>query len=118
MLLAKISALIIALMHVYFMILEMFLWTKPLGLKIFRHDQHHAKVTKKLAMNQGLYNGFLAAGLFYGVLTSSMEFNVFFLSCVVLAGLFGGFSLNKSIFIVQGMPALVALFFNLLVTLS
>lgn len=115
MLLAKFSAGLVGLLHVYFMILEIFLWTKPIGLKTFHQDQHHAQVTEKLAMNQGLYNGFLAAGLFYGVLTSNFEFNVFFLSCVVVAGLFGGFTVNKRIFIVQGMPALVALFINLLV---
>lgn len=115
MLLAKYTAGLVALLHVYFLVLEMFLWTKPFGLKTFNNKMEFAVASKTLAANQGLYNGFLAAGLFYGIFTSNIEFVLFFLSCVVVAGVYGGFTANKKIFIFQAMPALVSLFINLLV---
>jgi putative membrane protein len=115
MFLAKFTATLVGLLHVYLMLLEMFFWTKPLGLKVFRQSPQHAQITKKLAMNQGLYNGFLATGLFYGVLTTNFEFTVFFLLCVVIAGLFGGITVNKRIMIIQSLPALVSLIIQLTV---
>ena len=101
--------LLVALLHVYFLVLEMFLWTRPLGLKTFRNTPEKAEATRVLAANQGLYNGFLAAGLVYGVATGSREFCLFFLACVVVAGLYGAYSVNKRIFFVQALPALLAI---------
>ena len=101
--------LLVALLHLYFLVLEMFLWTKPLGLKVFRQTPEKAAASRVLAANQGLYNGFLAAGLIYGVATGSREFVLFFLACVVVAGAYGAWSVNKRIFFVQALPALVAI---------
>ena len=100
---------VVALLHLYFLVLEMFLWTRPLGLRTFRNTPEKAKVTRVLAANQGLYNGFLAAGLLYAVATGSREFALFFLACVVVAALYGAYSVNKRIFFAQGVPALAAL---------
>lgn len=100
---------LVALLHLYFVVLEMFLWTRPLGLKTFRNTPENAEITRVLAANQGLYNGFLAAGLLYGVATGSREFVVFFLLCVVAAGAYGAWSVNRRIFFVQAVPALAAL---------
>ena len=101
--------LLVAAMHLYFLVLEMFLWTRPLGLRAFRNTPEKAELTRVLAANQGLYNGFLAAGLLYAVATGSREFALFFLACVVVAALYGAWSVNKRIFMVQGVPALAAL---------
>lgn len=101
--------LLVALLHLYFLVLEMFLWTKPVGLKVFRQSVEKAEQSKVLAANQGLYNGFLASGLLYGVATGSREFELFFLACVVVAGLYGAASVNKRIFLVQALPALLAM---------
>ncbi|MCA0393578.1 MAG: DUF1304 domain-containing protein [Proteobacteria bacterium] len=101
--------LLVAALHLYFLALEMFLWTRPLGLKTFRNTPEKAEATRVLAANQGLYNGFLAAGLVYGVATGSREFCLFFLACVVVAGLYGAYSVNKRIFFVQALPALLAI---------
>ena len=100
---------LVALLHLYFLVLEMFLWTRPLGLKTFRNTPEKAEITRVLAANQGLYNGFLAAGLFYAIATNSREFALFFLACVVVAALYGAYSVNKRIFLVQALPALLAL---------
>ena len=100
---------LVALLHLYFLVLEMFLWTKPIGLKTFRNTPEKAETTRVLAANQGLYNGFLAAGLFYAIAAGSREFALFFLACVVVAALYGAYSVNKRIFIVQGVPAIAAL---------
>ena len=100
---------LVALLHLYFLVLEMFLWTRPLGLRTFRNTPEKAELTRVLAANQGLYNGFLAAGLLYAVATGSREFALFFLACVVVAALYGAWSVNKRIFVVQGVPALAAL---------
>ena len=91
---------VVALLHLYFLVLEMFLWTRPLGLKTFRNTPEKAETTRVLAANQGLYNGFLAAGLLYGMATGSREFALFFLGCVVVAALYGAYSVNKRIFFV------------------
>ena len=106
---AMVLVVLVALLHLYFLVLEMFLWTRPLGLKTFRNTPEKAEITRVLAANQGLYNGFLAAGLLYAVATGSREFALFFLACVVVAGLYGAYSVNKRIFLVQALPALLAL---------
>lgn len=100
---------LVALLHGYFLVLEMFLWTKPLGLKTFRNTPEKAETTRVLAANQGLYNGFLAAGLLWGLLTLQWNVVVFFLLCVIVAALYGAWSVNKRIFFVQGLPAIAAL---------
>ena len=106
---ASVLLVLVALLHLYFLVLEMFLWNKPLGLKTFRNTPEKAETTRVLAANQGLYNGFLAAGLFYAAVTGSREFAVFFLLCVVIAGAYGAYSVNKRIFFVQELPAIVGL---------
>ena len=107
--LAQILVVLVALLHLYFLVLEMFLWTRPLGLKTFRNSPEKAETTRVLAANQGLYNGFLAAGLFWGLFTAQWNVVVFFLSCVIVAALYGAYSVNKRIFFVQGVPAIGAL---------
>ena len=106
---AIVLILLVALLHLYFLVLEMFLWTKPLGLKTFRLTREVAEQSKVLAANQGLYNGFLAAGLVYGLATGSREFCLFFLACVVVAGAYGAATVSRKILFVQALPALLAL---------
>ena len=106
---ALLLLVLVALLHLYFLLLEMVLWTRPLGLKTFRNTPEKAEATRVLAANQGLYNGFLAAGLLYAAITGSREFAVFFLLCVVVAGAYGAYSVNKRIFFVQALPAIVGL---------
>jgi len=108
---ARIAVVVVALLHVWFLVLEMFLWTKPLGLRTFGQSAEDAERTRVLAANQGLYNGFLAAGLFWGasVGDAGRPIDVFFLACVLVAGLYGGATASRSILIVQALPALVAL---------
>jgi len=108
-LIAVILVLLVALLHLYFLVLEMFLWTRPLGLRVFRQSAEKAEASKVLAANQGLYNGFLAAGLLYGAATGSREFELFFLGCVIVAGFYGAATVSRRIFFVQGVPALLAL---------
>ncbi len=110
-LIATLAVLIIAALHAYFLVLEMFLWTKPTGLRTFGMTPEQAKATAPLAANQGLYNGFLAAGLLWGVLLGSAGFNVrvFFLLCVIVAGVFGAATAKRSILFIQALPALIAL---------
>ena len=100
---------IVAILHVYFLILEMFLWTKPLGLKAFRQTLESAEATKVLAANQGLYNGFLAAGLLWGLTLGEHGFEVFFLSCVVVAGVYGAATASRAILFIQALPAAIGL---------
>ena len=104
---------IVALLHVYFLVLEMFLWTKPLGLKTFRNSQEKANDSAILAANQGLYNGFLAAGLFWGLLhpapALAFQIKVFFLLCVIVAGAYGAATVSRRILYVQAAPAALAL---------
>lgn len=106
---AIIAGLCVALLHVYILVLEMVLWTRPLGLKTFRNTLEKAQATRVLAANQGLYNGFLAAGLFWGALQARADVLSFFLGCVVVAGCYGAYSVNRRIFFVQALPALIAL---------
>lgn len=110
-LVANIVIAIIALLHIYFLVLEMFLWDKPAGLRAFGQSQQAATASKVLAANQGLYNGFLAAGLFWGLILGGNGFGVkvFFLSCVLVAGLYGGATASRKILAVQAAPAAVGL---------
>jgi putative membrane protein len=103
---------LVAVEHAWFLVLEMFLWTRPLGLKTFRQSAEKAHASRALAANQGLYNGFLAAGLFWSLVAPpEMEFalKVFFLACVVVAGVFGALTVSRRILALQGGPAAVAL---------
>ncbi|GLX84500.1 membrane protein [Thalassotalea loyana] len=113
-LLANIFTLWVALSHVGILILEMFFWNHPVGQKIFSMTPEVAESSAVLAMNQGLYNGFLAAGLFWGLLKGRLDIKVFFLGCVIVAGIFGGITAKTSIIFTQGLPALIALIFVLL----
>lgn len=102
---------LVAIIHLYILVLEMVLWDKPAGRKAFGLSADFARQSKTLAANQGLYNGFLAVGLIYGLLAASSgyEFKLFFLVCVLVAGLFGGLTASKKILYVQAAPAILAL---------
>jgi putative membrane protein len=102
---------LVAFLHLYFLVLEMFLWTRPLGLKTFGLTPEFAAASKTLAANQGLYNGFLAAGLVWGLLLGAAgnPVRIFFLACVIVAGVFGAITANRKILWVQALPAAVAL---------
>ena len=104
---------LVALLHAYFLVLEMFLWDKPKGLKTFGNTPEKAAITKVLAANQGLYNGFLAAGLLVGLWLgdAGFAFKVFFLLCVLIAGVYGAATVSKKILYVQAVPAALALIF-------
>ena len=105
--------LIVALLHFSFMTLEMFFWTKPLGLEIFKQTLEKANDSAVLAANQGLYNGFLAAGLMWGLLAPNVgtarQFKIFFLLCVIVAGMYGAKTVGRNIFFIQALPAILAL---------
>lgn len=111
--LINIIVFLIAGLHIWFFILEMFLWQKPLGRKTFHLTSEFAQQSARLAMNQGLYNGFLAAGLLWSLFTANpveaFHLQFFFLSCVFVAGAFGAMTVSWRIFFIQGTPALVAL---------
>ena len=104
---------VVALEHLWFLVLEMFLWRKPLGLRTFRHTEEQARASAALAANQGLYNGFLAAGLLWGIFAAPADFaisiKVFFLACVVVAGVFGAITVSRRMLWLQAAPAAVAL---------
>jgi putative membrane protein len=112
-LLSDILVAAVALLHIFFVVLEMFLWTRPYGLKTFGNTREQAETMAVLAANQGLYNGFLAAGLIWSLMVWSrlFEFDIkmFFLGCVLVAALYGGWSVSRRILLVQGLPALLAL---------
>lgn len=110
-LIANIFTGLVALLHIYFLVLEMFLWTKPTGLRTFNLAPEFAQASKTLAANQGLYNGFLAAGLLWGVFApvAGYPFKVFFLGCVIVAGLYGAATVGRKILFVQALPGLIAL---------
>jgi putative membrane protein len=107
-LLANILVAVVALLHLGFLYLEMFLWDKPRGLRTFNMTAEVAKQSKTLAMNQGLYNGFLAAGLIWGLFEGDAV-KIFFLSCVIIAGIFGALTVSKRIFYIQAIPAILGL---------
>ena len=106
---ANVLVALVAALHVYFLILEMFFWTKPIGLKVFNQTLEAAGSSAVLAANQGLYNGFLAAGLIWALSTARPDVAIFFLCCVVVAGVFGAMTVKPRIFLVQALPALLAL---------
>lgn len=102
---------LVALLHVWFLILEMFLWDKPPGRRAFGLTAEFAAQSKVLAANQGLYNGFLAAGLIWGLWLgrNGTDIKLFFLGCVLIAGLFGGLTASRKILVIQALPALIGL---------
>jgi putative membrane protein len=110
---ANLLVALVAALHVYFLVLEMFLWTKPLGLKTFRNSPEKAQDSAVLAANQGLYNGFLAAGLIWGLVQAvpgfAFQIKVFFLLCVIVAGIYGAATVSRRILYVQAAPAALAL---------
>ena len=115
---AKVVVALVALLHLYFLVLEMFLWTKPAGRRVFRTTPEFAAASRTLAANQGLYNGFLAAGLLWGIARSGggdgSAIVLFFLACVVVAGVFGAATVSRRILWVQALPAFVAIALTLL----
>ena len=108
---ATVLVAIVALLHVWFLVLEMFLWTRPIGLRTFGQSADQAAASKVLAANQGLYNGFLAAGLLWGLWLgpAGTGVRIFFLACVVVAGVYGGLTASRKILLVQALPAAIAL---------
>ncbi len=111
---AQVLVFLIGMLHVYILVLEMFLWDKPKGLKAFGNTLEKAQLTKVLAQNQGLYNGFLAAGLFWSLFLSapfSQYVANFFLICVAIAGIYGGLTASRKIIFIQTVPAVIALIF-------
>lgn len=117
-LITNLLILLVALLHLYFLVLEMFLWDKPKGMKAFGLTPQKAAETKVLAANQGLYNGFLAAGLLWGLFQglvykgdAGLDFKVFFLLCVLVAGVYGAMTVSRKILYIQALPAALALLF-------
>jgi putative membrane protein len=110
-LIADVVVGLVALLHLYFLVLEMFLWDKPAGLRAFGHTREAAAASKVLAANQGLYNGFLAAGLIWGLSLGSggSSVKLFFLCCVLVAGLYGAATASRKILFVQALPAAIGL---------
>ena len=108
-LIVSILVAIVAVLHVGFLILEMFYWDRPFGRKTFHTTPEFSKASAVLAANQGLYNGFLAAGLIWGLVTSQVNVILFFLICVLIAGIYGGFTAGRRILYIQALPALIGL---------
>jgi len=110
---ANVLVALVALLHIYFLVLEMFLWTKPTGLKTFGNSLEKARGSAVLAANQGLYNGFLAIGLLWGLIHPvsgfGFQIKVFLLLCVIAAGVYGAISVSRRILFVQAAPAALAL---------
>ncbi|MFD3802991.1 DUF1304 domain-containing protein [Streptomyces sp. NPDC058611] len=106
---AQILIALVAALHAYFLVLEMFLWQRPPGRALSGFDAETARLTAPLAANQGLYNGFLAAGLVWGLVIDSLATQVFFLACVIVAGIFGAATANKRILFAQALPGALAL---------
>ena len=102
---------LVAVLHIFFLVLEMFLWEQPYGRKAFNLTADFAAASKSLAANQGLYNGFLAAGLIWGLIlgTAGRDIKIFFLACVMVAGVFGALTVGRKILFIQAVPALIAL---------
>jgi putative membrane protein len=99
---------LVAALHLYFLVLEMFLWTTPTGRKVFGLEPGFAEESKTLAANQGLYNGFLVAGLVWGLVADKTDVKLFFLACVIVAGAYGAATVSSRILFVQALPAVVA----------
>lgn len=108
--LTTIAISLVILLHVFFMVLEMFLWNTPFGRKTFYLKEDYARQSAVLAANQGLYNGFLAAGLLWGLIGSGgYDALIFFLSCIIIAGLYGAATVNRTILFLQALPAAIAM---------
>lgn len=107
--LANIMIAIVAVLHLGFLALEMFFWDHPFGRKRFKMTPEYSQASASLAANQGLYNGFLAAGLIWGLWTGQFAIKMFFLSCVVIAGIYGGITTRRTILYIQALPGLLAL---------
>ena len=108
-LIANSLVVLVAILHVGFLALEMFFWDHPFGRKRFKMTPEYSKASASLAANQGLYNGFLAAGLIWGLVTGDASIKIFFLICVVIAGVFGGLTARRTILYIQALPGLLAL---------
>ena len=108
---ANVAIVVVALLHLYFLVLEMFFWDKPYGRRVFRLTPEFAAASKSLAANQGLYNGFLAAGLVWGLGLGAggTEVKIFFLLCVIVAGVFGAATASRKILVIQALPGAIAL---------
>ena len=110
---SKVLVALVALEHAYFLYLEMFLWTSARGMKTFGTTPEFAAASKALAANQGLYNGFLAAGLLWSLLhpdaATAHQIQFFFLGCVLIAAIYGSLTVKRSVLLIQGLPALIAL---------
>jgi putative membrane protein len=109
---SRVLVALVAVEHLYFLVLEMFLWTRPAGLKAFGQTREQAEASRVLAANQGLYNGFLAAGLIWSLLAApalAHPLRIFFLACVIVAGIYGGLTASRKILLVQALPAALAL---------
>ncbi len=107
--LANIMIAIVAVLHLGFLVLEMFFWDHPFGRKRFKMTPEYSRASASLAANQGLYNGFLAAGLIWGLWTGQFAVKIFFLICVVIAGIYGGITARRTILYIQALPGLLAL---------
>jgi len=107
---ANILIVLVAILHLGFLALEMFFWDHPFGRKRFKMTPEYSKASASLAANQGLYNGFLAAGLVWGLVAGDASIKIFFLICVVIAGIYGGLTARRTILYVQALPGLLALF--------
>lgn len=109
LLVANLLVVLVALLHIGFLVLEMFLWDHPIGRRQFRMTPEYSKASATLAANQGLYNGFLSAGLLWGLLAGDTSIKIFFLVCVLIAGIYGGFTAKRTILYIQALPALLAM---------
>jgi putative membrane protein len=107
--LANIVIAVVAILHLGFLALEMFFWNHPFGRKRFDMTPEYSQASASLAANQGLYNGFLAAGLIWGLITGEFSIKIFFLICVIVAGTFGAFTARRSILYIQALPALLGM---------
>ena len=108
-LVANVLVVLVAVLHIGFLALEMFFWDHPFGRKRFKMTPEYSKASASLAANQGLYNGFLAAGLIWGLVTSNIPVQIFFLICVLVAGIYGGLTTRRMILYIQALPGLLAL---------
>lgn len=108
-LVAELLVILVAVLHLGFLALEMFFWDHPFGRKRFKMSPEYSKASASLAANQGLYNGFLAAGLVWGLIANDFSIKIFFLACVVIAGIYGGLTTRRTILYVQALPGLLAL---------
>lgn len=106
---ANSAVVLVAVLHLGFLAIEMFFWDHPFGRKTFGMTPEYSKASATLAANQGLYNGFLSAGLMWGLLAGEVSIKIFFLVCVVIAGVYGGFTAKRSILYIQALPGLLAL---------